>query len=80
MAQTFTQFRNSYQPRYEVWASVPGNPGAVRTPGDAKIRQGWTIEKPSHSTMNFWQNQTDKRLEELEAKVAWLIANLGYTL
>ncbi len=56
---------------YIAWAA---NASAAdkKTPGNAKIKQGWVLEKPSHATMNWWQNRTDTRLAELEAKVAAL--------
>ena len=76
MAQTFEEFYANYTPDYMIWASVPGTEADVKAPSNAKVKQGWTIEKPSHATMNFWQNRTDKRLETLEAKVAWLTAQL----
>ena len=80
MAQRFSDFKTGYTSTYNVWASVPGKAADVKNPGTAKVKQGWTIEKPSHATLNFWMNRTDKRVEELEAKVAWLVAQLGYQL
>lgn len=79
MAQTFTNFKKNYTSNIPVWAST-ANTRDVKTPGDAKIKTGWVIEKPSHATMNFWQKRTDERIAELEAKVAWLVSELGYTL
>lgn len=80
MAQKFSDFKTGYSSSFYVWASEPGTSADVKNPGAAKIKQGWTIEKPSHASFNFWMNRTDKRLEDLEAKVAWLISNLGYQL
>ena len=79
MAQSFTNFKKGYTSSYPIWAATATTRDS-KTPGDTKIKQGWVIEKPSHATMNFWQKRTDTRLEELEAKVAWLVSELGYTL
>ena len=61
---------------YIKWASLAAAKDR-KDPGQDKIEQGWTIEKPSHATLNFWMNRTDERLDELEAKVAQLTAQLA---
>lgn len=75
MAQTYEEFRNSYASDHAVWASK-ALPAAVAAPDKDKVLQGWTIEKPKHNFFNWLQHRTDVRLEELEAKVAWMEACL----
>lgn len=76
MAQTFKNYyENSYESNYPVWASAEG--AGKEAPSDNKILQGWVIEKPKHTYFNWWQNRTDKRIEELEAKIAWLESKLN---
>lgn len=76
MSQTFEAFFNNYVSPYETWA-LRAKAADAKDPGDDKIRQGWTIEKPSHSTMNYWQKRTDTRLKKLEAKIEWLESQLA---
>ena len=61
---------------YIRWASLAAEKDK-KEPLQDKISQGWTIEQPSHSTMNWWQNRTDTRLDALEEKIAQLEAQLA---
>ncbi len=77
MAQTFEDYyANTFKPTYQAWASTAAR-ADVTEPSQAKVLQGWVIEKPRHAYFNWWQNRTDKRIEMLEAKIAWLESKLN---
>lgn len=41
------------------------------------MANGWAIEQPPHTYFNWHMNRTDKRLVDLEARLAWLDQQLG---
>ena len=65
------EFKDNYESAFPVWAAK-ALPSAIEAPESDKVLQGWTVERPRHNFFNWWQNQTDARLVELEAKVTWL--------
>ena len=71
MPKTFIEFKDNYESAFPVWAAK-ALPSAIEAPESDKVLQGWTVERPRHNFFNWWQNQTDARLVELEAKVTWL--------
>lgn len=68
---TYEEFRAAWEPAFQVWASE-ADPADVVEPPAEKICQGWVAERPPHTTFNWHQRRVDQRLEELEAKVAWM--------
>lgn len=68
---TFAEFLAEWKSAHEVWAAE-ADPADIVAPQAEKIRQGWVAERPPHTTFNWHQRRTDQRLEELEAKAAWL--------
>lgn len=73
---TRAEFLNEYRSLYMDWAKDAG-PEHIKEPDESRIRQGWVIEQPLHTYFNWHMNRTDRRLRELEAKVAWLEKCLG---
>lgn len=73
MTVTYEQFLKTYASPHHVWASLASSSDR-EDPGTTKVQYGWQIEKPSHSTFNWWMRRTDTRLDELEKRVAWLVA------
>ena len=68
---TRAEFLKEYKPTHIAWAS--GAPSAdIKTPTDARIRNGWAVEQPPHTYFNWHMNRCDTRLTDLEAHVAWL--------
>lgn len=68
---TREEYLEEFVPKYSVWASKAGV-ADIKEPTNARILQGWGIEKPAHHLFNWHMNRTDKRLNELEARVSWL--------
>jgi hypothetical protein len=42
------------------------NTGSIVIPSNSKIEEGWLAEIPAREFQNWWQNQTDQALEEIE--------------
>lgn len=68
---TRAEFLSEFQPEHPSWA-CDAPPQHITTPSEARIRQGWVIEKPMHTFFNWYMNQADTRIASLEARVAWL--------
>lgn len=73
---TRDEFLNEYRSLYKDWAQDAG-PEHIKEPDEARICQGWVIEQPLHTYFNWHMNRTDRRLRNLEARVAWLEKCLG---
>lgn len=68
---TYEEFREQWKPEHKAWGAE-ADPADMVAPPQEKVGQGWVAERPPHTTFNWHQNRTDLRLEELEARVAWL--------
>lgn len=68
---TREEFLNEYASSYPDWASNASS-AHIATPSDERIAMGWVIEQPLHTYFNWHMNRCDRRIRELEAKVAWL--------
>lgn len=73
---TYEEFLNNWRPQYVDWASE-ADAADMEPPSEEKTAHGWaSAERPAHNHFNWHQNRTDRRLAELEARVAWLTACL----
>ena len=68
---TREEFLNEYQSSYVSWAAQAED-AHIKEPTEARINSGWVVEQPKHTYFNWHMHRTDSRLQELEAKVAWL--------
>lgn len=73
---TKEEFINEYQSIYWDWAANAG-PEHIKEPTEERIVRGWVIEQPLHTFFNWHMNRTDRRLRDLEARIAWLEKCLG---
>lgn len=73
---TRAEFLNEYKSPHKDWACDAGKEH-IKEPSEARICQGWVIEQPSHAYFNWHMNRADRRIRELEARVAWLEKCLG---
>lgn len=76
MPITKEEFLAEYQSAYPTWASK-ALPADIKEPAPARVANGWAIEQPPHTYFNWHMNRTDKRLVDLEARLAWLDRQLG---
>lgn len=69
-------FLAEYRSPHPTWAAraLASN---IRVPSAERIAFGWVVEQPSHTFFNWHMHRTDKRLVELEARVAWLEKQAG---
>lgn len=73
---TKEEFLNEYQSIYRDWAAN-ADPENIKEPTEERVVQGWVIEQPLHTFFNWHMNRTDRRLRDLEARIAWLEKCLG---
>ncbi len=73
---TRDEFLNEYRSTHKDWAGSAGSEH-IKEPSPERIDQGWVIEQPQHTFFNWHMNRTDRRLRNLEARVAWLEKCLG---
>lgn len=68
---TRDEFIKEFASEYVDWAcDAPVE--HIRKPSESRVRQGWVVEQPLHTYFNWHMNRSDKRIRELEARVAWL--------
>lgn len=68
---TREEFLHEFRSKHEDWA-CDAPPEHIKEPSGQRVRSGWVVEQPLHTYFNWHMNRADKRIRELEARVAWL--------